>query len=286
LASEPIFPPERVTIVGVLNLTPDSFSDGGRFLGEGGAVAVEAALRSARALASAGAHVIDVGGESTRPGAEPVAVEEEIARTRDVVTALVRELDLPVSIDTRSAAVAREACAAGARVVNDVSGLRSDPELAEVAARAGATLVLGHMRGTPATMQRAPHYDDALREVASELEAAVAQARRAGVPRERLAVDPGLGFGKRLADNLELLAHVGWLRERMALPVLVGPSRKSFLGALTGDPVESRDAATAAACAVAAFAGADGVRVHEPAGARRAVLVGRALRDARRKELS
>jgi dihydropteroate synthase len=141
------------------------------------------------------------------------------------------------------------------------------------------------MRGTPASMQRAPRYDDVLREVASELEACLESARRAGIAEECLAIDPGIGFGKGLAANLELVAHAGWLRERLGCPVLVGPSRKSFLGLLTGDPVGAREAAGLAACAVAAFAGADGVRVHEPAAARRAVIVARALRDARRKEL-
>jgi dihydropteroate synthase len=134
-------------------------------------------------------------------------------------------------------------------------------------------------------MQQAPRYDDVLREVASELQTCLERALRAGVAEERLAIDPGIGFGKGLAANLELIAHAGWLRERLGRPVLVGPSRKSFLGLLTGDPVESREVASLAACAVAAFAGADGVRVHEPAAARRAVTVARALRDARRKEL-
>jgi dihydropteroate synthase len=166
-------------------------------------------------------------------------------------------------------------------VINDVSGLRHDPELAAVAARSGATLILGHLRGEPATMQVNPHFDDVLREVGDELAASVELARAAGVPLERLAVDPGLGFGKRLGDNLALLAGLGSLRRRLALPLLVGPSRKAFLGALTGDAVAERDRATLAACAVAAFVGADAVRVHDVAGAARAVAVGRALRDAR-----
>jgi dihydropteroate synthase len=227
-----------------------------------------------------------VGGESTRPGAVTVPVEEEIARTAPAIQALARRLQVPISIDTRKAAVAREALAVGAAVVNDVTGLRHDPELAEAAAEAGAGLILGHIRGTPETMQRAPYYDDVLREVAAELESALALARRAGVARRRLAIDPGIGFGKRLEDNLQLLAHLDWLRDRLGLPLLVGPSRKSFLGSITGDPVEEREQASTAACALAAFGGADAVRVHDAAGARRAVAVGRALRDARRKELT
>jgi dihydropteroate synthase len=192
-----------------------------------------------------------------------------------------------VSVDTRKAAVAEEAIAAGAGAVNDVSGGRFDPELLEVvASHPGTHLILGHMRGTPATMQNAPHFDDVLLEVATELESSLDDARRAGVREEGLAIDPGIGFGKGLSDNLELIAHAGWLRERLGRPVLVGPSRKSFLGRITGDPVDEREVATQAACAVAAFAGADGVRVHDAGSARRAVAVGRALRDARRKELS
>ena len=281
-----IFPRSRVTIVAVLNATPDSFSDGGRFVRGGAPVAVAAAGDAARAMLEAGAHVIDVGGESTRPGARPVSAAQEIARTAPIVEALAKRFDVPISIDTRRADVAEAALAAGACAVNDVSGLRADPDLAVVAARAGAFCILGHLRGEPRTMQDAPAFEDALREVADELGASVAAATAAGIARECLAVDPGIGFGKRLADNLALLANVGWLRQRLALPVLVGASRKSFLGALTGDPVEDRDGASHAACAVAVFAGADGVRVHDVPGARRAVQVAAALRAARREELA
>jgi dihydropteroate synthase len=298
LSDESIFPRERVTILGVLNVTPDSFSDGGRFTGSGvssnpipsrpvGRVDVDAVLRAGADLLSGGAHVLDVGGESTRPGAIDVSAEEENERVVPVVRALVEHLGATVSVDTRKAAVAREAIAAGARVVNDVSGLAYDCEVASaVAAARGVVLILGHMRGTPADMQRAPRYQDVLSEVASELEASLARARSLGVSDDCLVVDPGIGFGKRLQDNLQLIAHAGWLRERLGSPVLVGPSRKSFLGEITGDGVERRDAATQAACAVAAFAGADAVRVHTAPDAVRAVAVGRALREARRKELS
>jgi dihydropteroate synthase len=282
LEESTIFPPSRVTIVGVLNATPDSFSDGGRFVRPEGPVDVEAAVAAAAALVRDGAHVIDVGGESTRPGAREVPAAVERDRVVPVIEALAKALDVPLCVDTRKAEVAEAALEAGARIVNDVSGLGFDPGLAQVVARAGAGLVLGHLRGTPEHMQESPHFDDVLEEVARELGASVARARSAGIAGARLAVDPGLGFGKRLEHNLELLAHVGRLRGRLGLPVLVGPSRKAFLGQLTGDPVEARDAATAAACAVAVFAGADAVRVHDVAGARRAVAVGRALADARR----
>jgi dihydropteroate synthase len=274
-----IFPPDRVTIVAALNVTPDSFSDGGRFVDARGRVDVEEAVAAGRALAAAGAHVLDVGGESTRPGSAPVPAGLEIARVRPVLEGLAKATGLPLSVDTRKAEVAEAALEAGASIVNDVSGLR-DPRLAEVVAAHGAGLVLGHLRGEPATMQERVHFDDVLAEVADELAAAVARARAAGVPAARLAVDPGLGFGKRLRDNLALLARVGELRARLGLPVLVGPSRKSFLGELTGDPPGRRLAATLAACAVGVFAGADAVRVHDVEDARRAVAVARALREA------
>ncbi len=276
-----IFPRKRVTLVGVLNLTPDSFSDGGRWVQEEGTCAdVEGAVREASRLVAAGAHVIDVGGESTRPGAAEVAVPEEIARVRSVIEALSKAMRVPVSIDTRKAAVARAALEAGASVVNDVSGGEFDPELLEVAARADATLILGHLRGVPATMQDDPHFDDVLGEVGDELAARIGRAEAAGVQTGRIVVDPGLGFGKRHEDNLALLARVGELVTRLDRPVLVGPSRKSFLGRLTGDPIESRDTATVAACAIAVFAGAHALRVHDVAGGVRAAAVGTALRQA------
>jgi dihydropteroate synthase len=274
-----IFPADRVTIVGALNVTPDSFSDGGRFVSEGERVDVGAAVEVAASLLRGGAHVIDVGGESTRPGAEAVAIPREIARIRSVVEAIAKHLDVPISIDTRKAEVAEAALEAGAAIVNDVSGLAFDPRLAEVVARADAVLVLGHARGLPAMMQRDPHYDDVVREVGDELVACVGRAREAGVSEARLAIDPGLGFGKRPDDNWILLGRLGELRDRLGLPLWVGPSRKSFLGAVTGDPVNRRDEATWAACAVAAFAGADALRVHDAVGAARAAAVGRAARD-------
>ena len=282
----PVLPSDRVTIIGVLNATPDSFSDGGCFVDRAERVRVEVAVDAAAALLRTGADWIDIGGESTRPGAQEVPAAIEIARVVPVIEALAKRFDAPISIDTRKAAVAEVALASGASIVNDVSGLGFDPQLAQVAARAQATLVLGHLRGTPETMQRGPDFADVLEEVAIELEASVEQARAAGVARARLAVDPGLGFGKNLDQNLTLLAHPGWLRERLGLPVVLGPSRKSFLGAVTGEPVERRDPSTWAACAIAAFAGVDAVRVHAPEGAAGAVALGRALASARRKELS
>jgi len=282
LNASTIFPPHRVTIVGALNVTPDSFSDGGRFVREGTTADVEAAALEAGALVRSGAHVIDIGGESTRPGADATPVEIELARTIRVIEAVAKRFDVPISIDTRKAVVAEAAVAAGACIVNDVSGLSFDPAMAKAIACSDAIGILGHTRGTPAEMQRDPHYHDTLREVGDELAAAIERARAAGLAAERIAIDPGIGFGKRVEDNLALLGRIDELRERFGRPVLVGPSRKGFLGTLTGEPVAQRDPATWAACAVAVFAGADAVRVHDVSGAVRAVSIGRAIRDAAR----
>ncbi len=272
-----------VTVVGVLNATPDSFSDGGRFVRGAAGLDLARGIDLAAAQVRAGAGVLDVGGESTRPGADPVPAALECERAVPLIEALAKRFATPVSIDTRKAPVALAALAAGARVVNDVSGLRFDPELAAVVARAGAELVVGHSRGTPETMQRAPHYDAVIEEVAAELRAALAIARAAGIPEHSLVIDPGIGFGKRPEDNHALLVRIGALRAAVGggYPVLVGPSRKSFLGRLTGDAAPDRDAATFAACAIAVYEGADAVRVHDVAGAVRVCAVARALRAAR-----
>jgi dihydropteroate synthase len=271
----PVFPASRVTVVGVLNATPDSFSDGG------GLPDAEAVVARARALERDGAHVLDLGGESTRPGAADVPVEVELARVVPAIEALAKSTQLPISIDTRKAAVARAAIAAGASVVNDISGGRHDPELLAVAAAHDVEVVLGHLRESPATMQTAPRFTDVVREVIEELAQSIEQARAQGVRAERICVDPGIGFGKDLDHNLALLAQVGTIAGRLGRPVLVGPSRKSFLGRLTGDPVEDRDTATVAACAVAVFAGANAIRVHDVRGGVRAARIGSALRSAR-----
>lgn len=282
MVAAPSFARGRVTLLGVLNLTPDSFSDGGRFV-TGDAPDVAAAVQEGLRLVRDGADWIDVGGESTRPGAEEVPAEVEIRRTRPVIEALAKRTRVPISIDTRKAAVAEAALDAGACAVNDVSGGRFDPPILALAGRRGATLVLGHLRGVPATMQDDPRFADVLAEVGDELADCAERAFAAGVPRERLVADPGIGFGKRPEDNLALLANAGRLRERLSLPLLVGPSRKAFLGRLTGgDAPAARGDATLAACAVAVFAGADAVRVHDVAAARRAVDVAHALRGAAR----
>jgi len=271
----------RVTLVGILNLTPDSFSDGGRFVDSAGRVDVDAAVAAGLALVAEGADVLDVGGESTRPGAGEVPVGEEVRRTAPVLEALAKATDVTLSIDTRKREVAVAALDAGASIVNDVSGLRHDPRIAALAAVRGATLVLGHLRGDPSTMQRAPRFEDVVAEVIAELGASVACAREAGVAEAQLVVDPGIGFGKTTEHNLALLVGLGRIRAALGLPVLVGTSRKSFLGRLTGDDApEARGPATQAADAIAVFQGADALRVHDVASAARSAKIARALRHA------
>lgn len=262
---------ERTLIMGVLNVTPDSFSDAGRFLDPGRASA------HGRQMMTAGADLVDVGGESTRPGADPVAEEEEVRRVVPVVAALVQEGVL-VSVDTSKPEVARRAIAAGAHVVNDVTAL-SHPDMAEVVASSGCGVVLMHMRGTPRTMQIDPHYEDVVAEVRDYLLSRAADAERAGIKREKICIDPGIGFGKTQEHNLELLARLEVLAAA-GYPLLVGTSRKSFLGRILNqpDPAE-RDVATAATVAIAAVRGATVVRVHNVAMARQAVLVADAIKE-------
>jgi dihydropteroate synthase len=257
-------------VMGVLNVTPDSFSDGGRFFDR--ARAVEQAL----ALAEAGADIIDVGGESTRPGARAVACEVEIARVIPVIEELAKRLKVPLSIDTRKAAVASAALGAGAVMVNDVSGLGFDPEIARVAARAGAALVIMHMRGTPEVMMRLARYRDLVGEVCRFLRARAAFAEKAGVRRSRIILDPGLGFAKTRAHNLELLACLPRICA-LGYPVLVGASRKSFIRAIAGAGREELLFGSAAIDAIAVAQGASIVRVHEPGPARAVVRMAAAV---------
>jgi dihydropteroate synthase len=247
----------KTILVGVLNVTPDSFSDGGRF------VDPQAAAAHALHMAAEGAAWIDVGGESTRPGSAPVSEDEEQARVLPVLRALSGRIPpgVRLSIDTYKAATAAAALAAGATVVNDVSGGVLEPEILRVAARAGATLLLGHMRGRPATMMDEVDFADPAGEVASELSDRVEAARRAGCA--HIWVDPGIGFGKGLRENLQILANLRALRTAVGVPMMVGVSRKRFVGELTGRDVTERDFGTAAAVAVAILAGVEAVRVHD-----------------------
>jgi len=263
---------EHPVVLGILNVTPDSFSDGARY------TEPETAVEYALALVEAGADVIDVGGESTRPGAAPVGPEEEWARLSGVVEPLARR-GVTVSIDTTKLEVAERAIDAGAAIVNDVSGLRASPAIAELCARTGTGLVIMHMRGEPRTMQNDTRYDDIAGEVVGWLRERAEFARQAGCETAQLVIDPGLGFGKSADGNLELLARTGEIAA-LGYPVLVGPSRKSFIGSIAGAPANERLGGTLAACVAALERGARLFRVHDVGPARQALDVADAIRRA------
>ena len=272
----------RAAVMGIVNVTPDSFSDGGRFLDP------DAAVAHGIELAEQGADVLDVGGESTRPGAAPVPADEELRRVVPVVERIAAATTVPVSIDTTKAAVARAALDAGATIVNDVSAGRSDPEILGVTAEAGAGYVVMHMQGEPRTMQADPRYDDVVTQVGDFLADRIAVARAAGVAEGAIAADPGIGFGKTVEHNLRLLAGLPALAERVGVPVLVGTSRKTFVGkvlaragAASGDlPVDQREEGTLATVVWAVERGASIVRVHDVLPAVRAVRLLDALHSA------
>ena len=242
--------------MGILNVTPDSFSDGGVFAGP--AAAVEHGLR----MAAEGADLIDVGGESTRPGAEAVTVETELSRVIPVIAQLAGALRIPISVDTSKAEVAVQAIEAGASVINDVTALRGDPRMSAVAARSGASVILMHMRGSPRTMQRTPRYHDVVEDVAGFLREAAVRAQQAGIARSRILLDPGLGFGKTVGHNLELLRSLKRL-VALGFPIVIGPSRKSFIGTTLDADLEDRLSGTLACVAQAFQCGVAVVRVHE-----------------------
>lgn len=253
-------------LMGVVNVTPDSFSDGGRFLDP------EKAVAQGLRLENEGADILDVGGESTRPGASPVTAQEELARVRPVIEGLVSEgARARISVDTSKAAVAEAALKAGATIVNDVTALR-DPEMASVVAEAKADLCLMHMLGDPRTMQVDPHYEDVVTDVKTFLAGRLQYAVANGIGEERILLDPGIGFGKTVEHNLELLARLAELVE-LGRPVVIGTSRKSFLGRLTGRPVNERVAGTIATCVIAYQNGARVFRVHDVAPVRDALVV-------------
>ncbi len=267
---------DRPLICAVLNVTPDSFSDGGRHS------VVESAVEFALRCLDAGANMVDVGGESTRPqGAAPVSAEDEIRRVEPVIAALAQRTDVPISVDTTKARVAEAGLAAGAQIVNDVSGGRFDPAIVEVATRSGAGFVLGHLRGTSmAEVHARETSPPTVDEVEAELVAALA-----GLPdalRARTIVDPGLGFGKQTAQNLALIAAAGRLARATGRPVMLGPSRKRFLGQLTGRAVDDRDDATVGACLAGVAAGAHVLRVHDVKKVRDALIVFEAVRGSGR----
>jgi dihydropteroate synthase len=263
LASSTLSLGERTLVMGVLNVTPDSFSDGGKFFEHGRAI--EHALE----MEKAGADLLDIGGESTRPGSQGTPADEELARVLPVIEGLRGRLKIPISIDTRKAEVADAAIAAGAQIINDVSGLRHHPQIAEVAARHRVPLILMHMRGEPATMQKGPFARDVIKDVTQGLRSSLALARKAGVAKSQIILDPGIGFGKSFQQNYELLRKLPELA-KLGYPLLVGTSRKGFLGAtLARDgkpaPANERLWATAATVTASILGGAHMVRVHDVA---------------------
>lgn len=259
--------------MGILNVTPDSFSDGGRHF------VLAEALAHARRMVAEGAAVIDVGGESTRPGAAPVEEPEELDRVIPVIESLVRELDVAVSVDTTKPGVMREACRAGASLINDVNALRTDGAI-EAARDSGAAICLMHMQGEPRTMQAQPHYDDVVAEVAGFLRERMQVCLDAGIAADRLLLDPGIGFGKTLQHNLQLL---GGLDALLALrrPLLVGVSRKSMIGQILGNPVQERLHGSLAAAALAVWQGAIMIRAHDVRATVEAVAIAQAISSAR-----
>jgi dihydropteroate synthase len=260
-------------LMGIVNATPDSFSDGGKFLDP--AVAVERALR----LVEDGAEIVDIGGESTRPGADPVGADEEALRVVPVIERVARQSKVLISVDTTKAAVARAALSAGAQIVNDVSGLTFDPEMPAVCAGAQASVICMHMRGTPRTMQDDPRYDDVVGEICRYLEDRLVALEEQGISRERVAIDPGIGFGKTAAHNLEILKNIPALHA-LGRPVCIGHSRKQFLKKLLGRPVDERLFATVGISVAVALQGAEIIRVHDVAATRDAILACRAVLPA------
>ncbi|MCX7823173.1 MAG: dihydropteroate synthase [Syntrophobacterales bacterium] len=249
---------DRTYIMGVINVTPDSFSDGGKFY------ETEKAVERAKELIEAGADIIDIGGESTRPFSDPIPLEEELSRTIPVIEKIRLLSDIPISIDTTKAEVARKAIEAGADIINDVSSLRFDPEMVKVAANAGVPVVLMHMLGTPKTMQENPHYECLFGEIISFLQERIQYAVSNGIRREQIIIDPGIGFGKTVTHNLRLIRDLNLL-SLLERPILLGLSRKRFIGTVLNRPIEERELGTAVANTVGIMAGAHILRVHDVA---------------------
>lgn len=260
-------------IMGIVNITPDSFSDGGRYL------AVDRAVAQALALVDQGADILDLGAESTRPGAIPVSEQEEMDRLLPVLSEVVKQTTVPVSVDTMKSRVARAALAAGASIINDVTAMRFDPDMAQVVATYGAGVVLMHMQGTPLTMQESPHYENVVSEVGEFFEERIDAAQQAGIAKSHIVLDPGFGFGKLQVHNFELLNRLSAF-SRFGCPLLVGLSRKALLGKILDRPVQDREWGTAAAVAMAVDRGAAIIRVHEVAAMKDVVKVAAAVRWA------
>ena len=266
---------DRVLIMGVLNVTPDSFSDGGLYLDPGR----ETAIARAEEIQSEGADILDLGGESSRPGSTPVSEEEELSRILPVLRAVVKRVTIPISMDTTKAAIARQCLELGACIINDISALRDDPCMASVVADAGAGMILMHRQGEPLTMQNDPCYTDVVREIGDFLQTRLQFAVAAGIAAERIVLDPGIGFGKRIEHNLEILKKLSVFHE-LGRPIAVGPSRKGFLGSLLGRDVAEREWGTAATVAAAVLQGAHIVRVHAVAQMKEVACVSWAIRQA------
>lgn len=264
---------KRAHIMGILNVTPDSFSDGGVFFDK------DSAIERALDMESQGADVIDIGGESTRPGAKTVSADEECERVIPVIRSVAKRVRIPISIDTSKSEVAKRALDCGAVMVNDITGLKGDPKVARVAQRHKAAVVVMHMKGTPRTMQKSPWYKDLVSEITVSLRQSIKAAKDSGISDDRIVVDPGIGFGKRLGDNLALLKRLGEFKS-LGYPVMVGPSRKSFIGKISGAEVSKRIFGTAAAVALAIENGADIVRVHDVKEMRQVAQITEAISNA------
>ena len=247
---------QRTFIIGILNITPDSFYDGGRFSN------VDEAVRQGIKMAEEGADIIDIGGESTRPGSEPISLEEELSRVIPVIERLSQEIKTPLSIDTYKSIVAKKALDSGASMINDISALRFDPEMKKIPAEYEVPIVLMHIKGTPKNMQENPYYDDVMKEISFYLKESITIAKDSGIKEDKIIIDPGIGFGKRLEDNLDILKNLSMLKS-LGKPILVGPSRKSFIGKVLDLPPEERLEGSLGALAVAILNGANLVRVHD-----------------------
>jgi len=259
--------------MGILNVTPDSFSDGGLYFNK------EKAIAQGLRMVKEGADFIDIGGESTRPGSKPLSLEEELSRVIPVIESLLKEVDIPISIDTYKSKVAQKAMEAGAEIINDISGLNFDPDLAKVAAKQNAPLILMHIRGNPETMQKDVHYDSLFSEILQYLKDSIQKAENAGLDNEQIIIDPGIGFGKTLEDNLLIIKNLSEFRV-LGKPILLGTSRKSFIGKILNAEVEDRLEGTLSSIAIGVLNGAHIIRCHDVLQAKKAIAIADAIRLA------
>ncbi len=262
---------DRPLIMGILNVTPDSFSDGGKY------VTREKAVDHALKMVEDGADIIDVGGESSRPFSRPISTDDELKRVVPVIESLRERSSIPISVDTCKARVAEESCLAGADIVNDISGLRYDPEMADMVSTAKVKVIIMHMKGLPETMQTAPYYDDVISEICTFFQERIQFSAVKGIDQDNIILDPGIGFGKRVEDNLKIIKHIDVFK-RFGLPVLVGTSMKGFIGKITESTRKGRIEGTLASISISVWNGADIVRVHDVKKAKKVVLLTDAIR--------